>query len=86
MPSTITCLAAVATAIRPEAHWRSIVWPATVSGRPATMLALRAAGDADLLRLRAFHQQELGLAHVHLGHAVADEAVAHARHHRDFAR
>jgi GTP cyclohydrolase I len=30
-----TCLAAVAIAIRPEAHWRSMVWAETVTGQPA---------------------------------------------------
>ena len=39
--STITCLAAVAIAIRPEAHWRSIDMPATVTGRPARRPAVR---------------------------------------------
>ena len=36
------CLAAVAMAIRPEAHWRSRVWPLTDSGRPAASAAMRA--------------------------------------------
>ena len=33
--STITCLAAVAMAIRPDAHWRSMVCAATLTGQPA---------------------------------------------------
>ena len=41
MRSTITCLAAVAIAIRPDEHWRSIVMPATVTGRPARRAAVR---------------------------------------------
>src|SRR3712207_5869118 len=39
--STITCLAAVAIAIRPEAHWRSIDIPAVVTGSPARSAAVR---------------------------------------------
>ena len=35
MLSQTICFAAIATAIRPEAHWRSIVWPATDVGKPA---------------------------------------------------
>ena len=42
MPSTMICLAAVAMAMRPEAHWRSMVWPGTVTGKPAARAALRA--------------------------------------------
>jgi hypothetical protein len=41
MRSTITCLAAVAIAIRPEAHWRSIDMPETVTGSPARSAAVR---------------------------------------------
>jgi hypothetical protein len=39
MPSAVICLAAVATAIRPDAHWRSTVMPATVVGSPARSAA-----------------------------------------------
>ena len=42
MPSTMICLAAVATAMRPEAHCRSMVWAATLTGSPAAKTALRA--------------------------------------------
>ena len=35
MLSTMICLAAVAIAIRPDAHWRSSDMPDTVVGRPA---------------------------------------------------
>ena len=42
IPSSIICLAAVATAIRPEEHWRSIVIPDTDAGRPAAIAATRA--------------------------------------------
>ena len=35
MPSTTICLAAVAIAMSPEAHWRSIVMPGTVTPMPA---------------------------------------------------
>ncbi len=35
MRSMMTCLAAVAIAIRPDAHWRSMVWALTVTGQPA---------------------------------------------------
>ncbi|MCY1496833.1 hypothetical protein D9M68_307830 [compost metagenome] len=41
MPSTMICLAAVAMAIRPEAHWRSRVWPLTEIGRPAASTLMR---------------------------------------------
>ncbi|MFK4663914.1 hypothetical protein ABIF76_004768 [Bradyrhizobium ottawaense] len=41
-PSKITERAASAIACRPEAHCRSIVVPATVTGRPARSSALRA--------------------------------------------
>ena len=41
MRSTMTCLAAVAIAIRPEAHWRSMVMPDTPTGRPARSAAVR---------------------------------------------
>ena len=34
IPSTMICLAAMATAIRPDAHWRSTVVPGTVTGSP----------------------------------------------------
>ena len=33
--SMTTCLAAIEIAIRPEAHWRSMVWALTVTGQPA---------------------------------------------------
>ncbi|MNW04402.1 hypothetical protein D3C71_2004860 [compost metagenome] len=33
--SNMTCLAAVAMPIRPEAHWRSRLMPGTEEGRPA---------------------------------------------------
>ena len=39
--STITCLAAVAIAISPLAHCRSMLIPATVTGRPARKAAVR---------------------------------------------
>ncbi|MNL55650.1 hypothetical protein D3C87_1790790 [compost metagenome] len=42
MPSTMICLAAVAMAIRPEAHWRSRVCPLTDNGRPEARAAMRA--------------------------------------------
>ena len=42
MPSTMICLAAVAIAIRPEEHWRSMVMPDTVTGRPARSADWRA--------------------------------------------
>ena len=32
-----------------------------------------------------FHQQKFGLAHVDLGHTVADEAIAHTAHDRYLA-
>ncbi len=35
------CLAAVAIAIRPDAHWRSIDMPDTVTGRPERSAAVR---------------------------------------------
>jgi hypothetical protein len=35
MPSTMICLAAVAIAISPDEHWRSMVCPETVTGNPA---------------------------------------------------
>src|SRR6266851_406886 len=41
-PSKITERAASAIACRPDAHWRSIVVPAVVTGRPARNSALRA--------------------------------------------
>ncbi|BEL87442.1 hypothetical protein SM12VA4_41030 [Serratia marcescens] len=41
MPSTMICLAAVATAIRPEAHWRSNDIPETDVGNPARNAARR---------------------------------------------
>ena len=41
-PSCITERAATAIACRPEAHWRSMVVPATVTGRPARIAPLRA--------------------------------------------
>src|SRR3954447_8505468 len=41
MRSTITCLAAVAMVIMPDAHWRSIDIPATVTGSPARSAAVR---------------------------------------------
>ena len=34
-------MAAVAIAIRPEEHWRSMVMPLTVTGRPAARAAMR---------------------------------------------
>src|SRR3546814_5822720 len=39
--STTTCLAAVAIAMSPDAHWRSIVIPATETGSPARNAAVR---------------------------------------------
>ena len=42
MPSWTTWCAAIAIAISPEAHWRSMVWPGTVTGSPAAMSAWRA--------------------------------------------
>ncbi|MNP37671.1 hypothetical protein D3C76_1311320 [compost metagenome] len=42
MPSTMICLAAMAIAIRPEAHWRSMVWPLTDNGKPAAKADRRA--------------------------------------------
>ena len=39
--SWITCFAAVAMAIRPEAHWRSRLMRAVVTGRPAASAAWR---------------------------------------------
>ena len=48
MESTRICLAAVATAIRPEEHCRSMVCPGTVTGRPGAQGAL--AGDVEALR------------------------------------
>ena len=42
MPSLIICFAAVAIAIIPLAHWRSIDIPGTVTGNPARMAACRA--------------------------------------------
>ncbi|MNV68396.1 hypothetical protein D3C71_1612410 [compost metagenome] len=42
MPSCVTWRAAVAMAIRPEAHWRSSVIAATCTGRPARSAAWRA--------------------------------------------
>ncbi len=41
-PSSMTDLAATAIACRPEAHCRSIVVPATVTGSPARIAPLRA--------------------------------------------
>ena len=52
MRSTMTCLAAVAIAIRPEAHWRSMVWAATVTGQPARS----ATCAADVAGLHALGQ------------------------------
>ena len=57
MPSAMICLAAMAIAIRPEAHCRSTDMPATLVGRPARKRALArdvAAGRA-LLQRRAHH-------------------------------
>jgi hypothetical protein len=42
MPSAMICLAAMAMAISPEAHWRSTVIPATAGDRPARRTAWRA--------------------------------------------
>ena len=39
MPSRGICFAAIATAIRPDEHWRSIVDPGTVTGSPARSAA-----------------------------------------------
>ncbi|MNE35622.1 hypothetical protein D3C80_1293940 [compost metagenome] len=39
--SVMICLAAVAMAIRPDAHCRSIVMPATLTGKPAARDAVR---------------------------------------------
>src|SRR5690606_4894203 len=39
--ATMICLAAVAMAIRPEAHWRSRVLPGTAAGKPAARAAVR---------------------------------------------
>jgi hypothetical protein len=41
MRSTMICLAAVAMAIRPDAHWRSSDMPDTVTGSPARNAAVR---------------------------------------------
>ena len=41
-PSKITERAANAIACKPDAHWRSMVVPAVVTGRPARSSALRA--------------------------------------------
>ena len=41
MPSTMICLAAMETAIRPEEHWRSTDWPETLTGRPAAAATWR---------------------------------------------
>ncbi len=41
MRSTMICLAAVAIAIRPDEHCRSIDMPAVVTGRPARSAAVR---------------------------------------------
>ncbi len=40
--SVMICFAAVAIAIRPDEHWRSIDWPATLTGRPARSSEVRA--------------------------------------------
>ena len=48
MPSSTISLAAVAIAIRPEAHCRSTDMPATLVGSPARKRAL--AGDVEALR------------------------------------
>src|SRR5262245_16016949 len=42
MPSKVICLAAVAIAIRPEEHWRSMVCAGTATGRPRACTRLRA--------------------------------------------
>ena len=42
MRSCTICFAAVATAISPEAHIRSIVIPATLTGSPAAATVSRA--------------------------------------------
>ena len=42
MPSTMICLAAVAIAIRPDAHCRSSDMPDTLVGSPARSSAVRA--------------------------------------------
>ena len=55
MPSSTICLAAVAIAIRPDEHCRSIVMPGTVTGKPARSSGLArdvAAGRA-LLQWRS---------------------------------
>ena len=41
-PSRMMARAAIAIACRPEAHWRSIVVPATLTGKPARMTVWRA--------------------------------------------
>ncbi len=62
-PSSITERAATAIACRPEAHWRSIVVPATVTGKPGADRALaRDVHHHGALLHRAAHHHVLDLA------------------------
>src|SRR5262245_48976913 len=81
-PSRITERAATAIACKPEAHCRSIVVPATVTGNPARIapLACDVHRRGALLHGTA-HDDVLDLTrlHVRASHRLADHMPSHCR-------
>ena len=77
MPSSMISLAAVAIAIRPEAHCRSTDMPATLAGKPARSSAWRATLPPlrALLERRA-HHHVVDLAAIDRGALRARSAIA----------
>jgi hypothetical protein len=72
-PSTMICLAAVAMAMSPEEHCRSMLMPDTVVGRPARRAACRADVHAlgrSLLEART-HDHVVDLGRVDAGPVTA---------------